>query len=117
MAESYLVGMAIALDLVSLKPCLPDTPPETAYCKCFTAILRNTGEMAKRLPEEERDARIEYTFDSRLETDGTASQIYQSFRNLPEWLGTDIFDTKVTLEGGDEPRREIADLLAREAMK
>src|SRR5205823_10316177 len=73
--------------------------------------------MARRLPEEEADSKMEYVFDSRVETDGTAVVIYQAFRNLPDWLGTDIFNTKVIYEGGDEPRLEMADLLAREAMK
>jgi hypothetical protein len=117
LAESYLVGMAIALDLTSLRKHLPDVPLETAYCKCFTDVLRYTGGMARKQAGEGRSASFEYVFDSRLETDGTASQIYQSFRTLPEWNGTDIFDANVVFEGGDEPRLEMADLFAREAMK
>jgi hypothetical protein len=117
LAESHIVGLSVALDLASLNRCLPGTPPETAYCKCFTDILRNTAEMARRLPGEESESTFEYVFDSRLETDGTASQIYQVYRKLPEWRDTAIFDSKVTFEGGDEPRLEMADLLAREAMK
>jgi len=73
--------------------------------------------MAKRQEGETRDAKFEFVFDSRLETDGTASQIYRSFRTLPEWRDTATFDTGVKFEGGDEPRLEMADLLAREAMK
>jgi hypothetical protein len=73
--------------------------------------------MSRKQDGELKDSQFEYVFDSRLETDGTASQIYQSFRTIPEWSGTQIFDTKVTFEGGDEPRLEMADLLAREAMK
>lgn len=117
LAESYLVGMTLALDLGSLKRHLPGVPSEIAYCKCFVDLLRNVGNMAKRQPGEERDATCEFVFDSRLETDGTASQIYEAFRTLPEWQDTKIFNTKVTFERGDEPRLEMADLLAREAMK
>ena len=117
LAESHLVGIAISLDLGCLQKHLPGLPPETAYCKCFTDVLRLTGELAKEQEDEELAAKFEYVFDSRLETDGTASQIYQSFRLLPEWRETEVFDTKVVFEGGDEPRLEMADLLAREAMK
>ena len=117
LAESHLVGLSIALDLTALNRHLPGVPPETAYCKCFTDILRHTGEMARRQDGELRDSQFEYVFDSRLETDGTASQIYESFRTLPEWNGMHVFDTKVTFEVGDEPRLEMSDLFAREAMK
>ena len=117
LAESYLVGIAVSMDLASQRKHLPGLPHESAYCKCFTDLLRHVGNMVRRQPGELRDANCEFVFDSRLETDGTASQIYQSFRTLPEWRETEIFDTKVTFEGGDEPRLEMADLLAREAMK
>src|SRR5712692_3270800 len=72
----------------SLKKYLSDVPAETAYCKCFTDLLRHVGNMAKRQEGETRDAKFEFVFDSRLETDGTASQIYRSFRTLPEWRDT-----------------------------
>jgi hypothetical protein len=60
---------------------------------------------------------MEFTFDSRLETDGTAGTLYTLFRTSPEWKDVAIFDTKVSFEGGWSPRLEMADLVAREAMK
>jgi hypothetical protein len=68
-------------------------------------------------PDEEDDVRLEFTFHSRLESDGTAGTIYKMFRTLPEWVGTSVFHTTVGFEKGSEPRLEMPDLLAREAMK
>jgi hypothetical protein len=120
LARSYLVGFAVALDLQSYHDLFPDVLPDVPYYKCFSYLLRAVATTAQRfnqLPEEDKDVRLEFTFDSRLESDGTAGTLYTMFRNQPEWKGTDIFDTKVAFEGSDEPRLEMADMLARESMK
>ena len=83
-------------------------------------MIGSAAETADRFnerPNEPDDVRLEFTFDSRLESNGAAGTLYRTMANLPEWVETGIFDTKIVFEGGQEPRLEMADLLAREAMK
>jgi hypothetical protein len=70
-------------------------------------------------PEFEDDVRLEFTFDSRIESNGTGGTLYKMLANAPEWTDTGIFDTKIQFEGGPgkNPRLEMGDLLARESMK
>ena len=120
LASSHLIGLSVALDLRSQRECLPDIPWDIGYYKCFTDLIANIAGITRNFildPNESDNARLELTFDSRLETDGTARRIYRMYRTLPEWGDTSIFDTKVSFEGGPDPRLEMADLLAREAMK
>ena len=121
LADSALVGISYALDLRSLRECLPDVPFDLAYYKCFADLVRTAADMARRfnaLEDEERDVRLKFTFDSRLESDGTAGTIYTVVRNLPEWEGSDVFEgERVYFEPDPSPQLEMADLLAREAMK
>jgi hypothetical protein len=120
LADSYLLGFAVALDLGSLREVLPDVPRDLPYFTCFTHVIRASATTARTFnvnPEEEDDVRLEYTFDSRSESDGTASTVYTAFRNQPEWAATDLLAARVSFDPGPSPRLEMADLLARESMK
>jgi hypothetical protein len=121
LAESHLVGIAVSLDIKSRDECLPGIPKDFGYYKCLTDVLVNLGQITRAFnadPNEPEDAKVEFTFASRVESDGTAGTIYRMFRTLPEWADTSIFDAKVSFEAATkEPRLEVADLLAREAMK
>lgn len=118
LANSNLAGMAVALDLRCHVELFPDVPPDTAYQKCLADIIRVTGLKADAFnddPNEPDRIRLEFTFDSRRESDGTAAILYDGLRSL--WGDPEIFATKISFEGGYEPRLEMADLLARESMK
>jgi hypothetical protein len=120
LVESDLAGFAVALDLESHRAMFPEVERDFAYFKALADLIGSSAGTAKRINEDRTldwDVRLEYTFDSRLESDGTASILYTMLSNEPEWAGTGIFDTGIKFEGGDEPRLEMADLLARESMK
>jgi hypothetical protein len=121
LAESHLVGISVSLDIKSRDECLPGIPRDFGYYKCLTDVLVKLGQITRSFnvdPNERDDAKVEFTFASRVESDGTAGTIYGMFRTLPEWVDSSIFDTKVSFEAASkEPRLELADLLAREAMK
>jgi hypothetical protein len=120
LAESYLVGIAVALDLQSQAELFPDILPDAAYYKCLADVVAASATTARRfneLPDEPHDVTLEFTFDSRPQSNGAASTLYTTMATLPEWAPTGIFNTKIIFEGGDEPRLEMGDLLAREAMK
>src|SRR5262249_39819859 len=87
---------------------------------CFSDLVGSAASTAKRFndnPDLDEEVRLEFVFDSRKESDGTASILYTMLSNQPEWGNTGIFDGRVTFEDGQEPRLEMADLLARESMK
>lgn len=120
LASSHLVGLGVSLDLKSHQQCLPGGPADIGYYKCFTDVLLNLGRMTRAFnaePDERDDARLEFTFDSRLESNGTAGTIYTMLGTLPQWADTSIFDAEISFESSVEPRLEVADLVAREAMK
>ncbi len=121
LAESHLVGIAVSLDIKSRDECLPGIQKDFGYYKCLTDVLLNLGQITKDFnadPNEVDDARVEFTFASRVESDGTAGAIYGMFRTLPDWVDASIFHTEASFEAAaKEPRLELADLLAREAMK
>lgn len=95
--------------------------PDWAYYKCLSDVIGEATRTARKFngdPSKEDDVRLEFTFDSRLESNGTAGTLYSMMANHPDWRDSGIFDTKITFESGRrEPRLEMADLLAREAMK
>ena len=70
------------------------------------------------LPDEE-PVRLEFTFDSRLESNGTGATMYTALANQPEWAESGIFDTTIRFDGGTGKsiRLEMGDLYAHEAMK
>lgn len=121
LVESHLVGVAIALDLQSFHECLPDALPDVPYYKCFTDVVRTCADMARRFntnPNETDRVRLEFVFDSRFESNGTAGTIYAHFCALPEWKNAAFLDANIAFERGSaEPRLEMPDLFARESMK
>jgi hypothetical protein len=120
LADSRLIGVGVAMDLISQRACLPGVLPDMAYYKCFNDVIATISKVADGFNshrEREHTLKLEFVFDSRKESDGTAGTLYTLFRTLPEWADVSMFDTGVRFEGGQEPRLEMADLLARESMK
>jgi hypothetical protein len=120
LAGGELVGFAVALDLISFRELFPDVLQDVAYYKCFSDLIAagaKTAASFNALPHENVDVRLEFTFDSRIESNGTAGALYNTLRNEPEWADAGILATNVAFEGGPNPRLEMGDLLAREAMK
>lgn len=122
LAKSDLAGFAFALDLQTYHEVFPVTfVPDWAYYKCLADLIGGATRTARKFnddPTIEDDVRLEFTFDSRLESNGTAGTLYTMMASHPDWKESGIFDTKITFQGGtSEPRLEMGDLLAREAMK
>lgn len=111
LANSGLCGVGKAIDLAAKREIFP----ESADLSYYTAFQRVVADLAKF-------ARIwgdiaEFTFDMRMESNHNAGLLYGSLReNEPEW--TEYLAKKISFEfAKDNPRIQIADLLARETMK
>ena len=123
-ASSDLVGYGVAIDLAAFKELFPGVTTNVAYYKCFTEAVyrtvRTVERGGKQAPPPDGFAKVEFTFDRRLETEHNAGVLYDSLANSPEWSGKDrnhVLATKVFFEGSENPRIQIADLVARETMK
>ena len=122
LVKSHLVGFAVALDMASYREIFPDVfVPDWGYFKALSDVIGSASRTAKTFNGQpgEESVRLEFTFDSRLQSNGTAGTLYTMMANQPEWADSGIFATKIAFEGGPgkSPRLEIGDLFAREAMK
>lgn len=90
------------------------------YYKCLTDLISAAAETARRfnaLPAESVDVGLEFTFDSRDQSDGTAKAVYRTFRSQPKWQGDGMLGQKIDFKDTFDYRLDMADLFAREAMK
>ena len=123
LARSHLVGFSVALNLDAYRRIIgTNVVADWAYYKALADVIGFAAMTARGFnehPEFAEDVRLEFTFDSRLESNGTAGTMYTMLASSSDWAETGIFDTKIQFEGGPgkTPRLEMADLLARESMK
>jgi hypothetical protein len=111
LANSRLAGYGQAIDLVAKNKVFPESEDITYYTAFQRVIFAmknfayNAGDIA------------ELTFDMRLESAHNAGFIYRSLReNEPDW--SPYLGSKISFEfAKDNPRIQVADLFAREAMK
>jgi hypothetical protein len=111
-AQSKLVGYSSVLDLMAFRECFPETLPDAGFYKCFMDVIRRTAEATMAAGEQ-----IEYTFHHRQASEYNAGLLYDLFVNLPEWQPNLFMRTKVSFDSIANPSIQIADLVAREAMK
>jgi hypothetical protein len=111
LANSGLAGYGQAIDLMAKNAVFPESEDITYYTAFQRVILAmknfayHAGDIA------------ELTFDMRLESAHNAGYLYGSLRETePDW--TPYLASKISFEfAKDNPRIQVADLLAREAMK
>lgn len=111
LANSGLGGYGHAIDLIAKNSAFPESE-DLAY---YTAFQRVVGAM-KNYAQHTGDV-AEMMFDMRLESEHNAGFLYGSLReNEPEWAAH--LASKISFEFAKQsPRIQVADLLAREAMK
>ena len=113
-ANSRLGARGMAIDLAALRDFFPGVPRDLGYYKCFMdVIIWLVDNAAKRFNEP-----IEFTFHHGRESQYNAGKLYDTLVNTPEWEDGGLFmQTKISFEGGKNPRIQMADLIARETMK
>lgn len=123
LANGSIAGIAIALDLRAFSSEMPDTLRDFGYYQCFGKVINAHATQAKRW--NDRDISqvheplldLKFTFDNRAQSKGNATQLFKTFTNQPEWRDTGIFNVPVSFASRSNPRIQMADLVAREAMK
>jgi hypothetical protein len=111
MAEANLAGFGVAIDLIAQQRVWPDAL-DISYYKAFLHVLLKMKKVADYFGEN-----LQFTFDSRLESEHNAALLYDSIReDEPGCL--ERFASKVSFQfSKDNPRIQVADLFARETMK
>jgi hypothetical protein len=110
LAESGIGGWGQAIDLCALERALPDAQ-DLAYYRCFVAVLE-----AMRNCAAANNEAVKFTFDSREESEHNASLLYGLVREDPSWKDY-MFSEVSFICARDNPRIQVADLVAREMMK
>jgi len=111
LANSGLCGVGKAIDLAAKRKIFPESE-DLAYYTAFQRVVADLVQFARLWGDT-----AEFTFDMRMQSEHNAGLLYGSLReNEPEW--TAHLAKKISFEfAKDNPRIQIADLLAREAMK
>jgi hypothetical protein len=111
LANSGLAGYGQAIDLVAKNAVFPESE-DLAYYTAFQRVVIAMKSFAQHAGDI-----AEMTFDMRLESEHNAGFLYGAIRdNEPDWAR--YLASKISFEfAKDNPRIQIADLLAREAMK
>lgn len=111
LANSGLAGFGQAIDLLALKAVFPESE-DLSYYTAFQRVVFAMKNFAFHLGDI-----AEMTFDMRIESEHNAEFLYGYLRdNEPEWAP--YLASKISFEfARDNPRIQIADVLAREAMK
>ena len=111
LANSGLVGYGHAIDLIAKNVVFPESE-DLAYYTAFQRVVIAMKNFAQRA-----GGIAEMIFDMRSQSEHNAGFLYGSIReNEPDWAP--YLASKISFEFAiNNPRIQIADLLAREAMK
>ncbi|MGD0445154.1 MAG: hypothetical protein ABSA39_14565 [Edaphobacter sp.] len=116
LANSGICGFAATIDLVAQAKTFPLVNRATLTSRTyFQAFMEVVAQMAGFA--EHADEIAEITFDSRIESEHNAAILYANMRELnPGW--TSRVASKLIFDSSRiNPRIQVADLFAREAMK
>lgn len=112
-AHARLAGYGVAADLQAHGDLFPGTLPDMGYYHCFQrAVWWLTENVARKL-----QLPIEFTFDQRQESEHNAGLLYGLLREQSRWAASDLMGYTVSFASRENPRIQMADLVARETMK
>jgi hypothetical protein len=112
LADSGLSGFAASMDVAAQSAAFPTMPAHWTYYKVLVDVI----EFMKNCASDTREV-AELTFDSRVESEFNVTLVYANLREEnPEWK--EHLAPKLSFEcSRNNPRIQIGDLFAREAMK
>ncbi len=112
LAHSGLCGFGFAVDFISQKVVFPASPHASnlAYYRGFSEVLESMTRFG-----DAYDETVRFVFDSRQESEYNAGFLYDMFRRREE--SNRLFRNITFAFSRDEPKVQVADLMARETMK
>ncbi len=126
-AGSPVAGIGVALDLTAHRELFGPGPRGLGYFKCLSDILEQltalSAEFSAQVPSSthprDEPVSLEFTLDSREESNRVADSLYSAFVSQPEVKARfeHLAGSKFLFDSRANPRIQMADLLARETMK
>ena len=113
LAESSIGGRGVAVDLKAVHDSFPEILADIGYYKCFLMV---TGWIVENVAVPLNEP-IQFTFDRREQSRFNATKLYESVVRKPDWAPAALMSESVQFDDRQNPRIQMADLVAREAMK
>ena len=108
------MGYGMSIDLESERRYFSNVLTDGAYHRAFGEVILYFSYTAYlSVPQD----RLEFTFDSRLETNFSAGSLYEYLMGHPEWQASQYLYDAVKFVNRREIGIQVADLWAREVMK
>ncbi len=121
LVHGHVAGFCVSLDLIAFNELFPNRPADGAYYKCLHDLINVMATCGRNLNASgvEEPVALDFTFDHRKQSNANAGLLYKFFHTQPEWVDDCLFNRKATLSFGsrENPRIQMADLIAREGMK
>lgn len=123
---SHVAGIVMSMDLAAYRSVIPDQLPDAGYYACFTKLITGMSRewhlwnaRAMRNPGggDPLVTEVRFTFDHRRESASNAGRIYAAFKNIEKPERSKLLGADVSFDSRMNPRVQMADLVAREAMK
>lgn len=114
--DSNLVAYAAAFDLNAFVRVFPETVKTSVHFYCVFRVLKEIAEWTRLSLSQEQ---VKVTFDQNENTDHSVSMVYDQMRRSKNWSAASFLacDEISFANWRKNPRLQIADLIAHEAMK
>jgi hypothetical protein len=123
---SHVAGVVISMDLVAFRSVIPDQLPDAGYYACFSKLISgmsrewhlwNERAIANPQGGEPLVTQVCFTFDDRKRSASNAGRIYAALKDMEKPERSRLLGADVSFDSRKNPRIQMADLVAREAMK
>lgn len=112
--RSGLMGRSLTMNVAGWRAQFPLVPNSIPYLACFRNVVHRCGDLARVMVPQDK---VEFTFDNRHETEYNAGLLYSYMVQLKGWEGSAYLNEKISFANRKYVGIQVADLVAREAMK
>ena len=114
------------MDLAAYRSVIPDMLPDAGYYACFSKLIiglnREWHSWNERAVENPADgdplvSEVRFTFDHRKESASNVGRVYAAIKDMEKPERSKLLGADVSFDSRKNPRIQMADLVAREAMK
>jgi hypothetical protein len=119
LASGPAAGFAVAMDLAAFREVVQGVDEDAPYYLCLNYVVSSCGHVATELNaiDPELAMSIRVTVDRRIKSAAVAKKAYEMLFNEPQWKASAVLADELAFDDRSNPRIQMADLVAREAMK
>jgi hypothetical protein len=124
--SSQVAGIVMTMDLAAYRSVIPDMLADAGYYACFSKLIigmsrewhlwneRTAQNLESGYPLV---AEVHFTFDHRKESASNVGRVYSAIKDMEKPERSKLLGADVSFDSRKNPRIQMADLVAREAMK